>query len=125
MRTTLISGTTIAFAAADLSAGGSDGPVAEIVTFRLIDGADTAAFAEAANGMTGFLKETNAVSSRTLSCNADGVWTDHITWTSLSAAKSAASQLMAQPEAAPFISMIDGDTVQMTHAPILFVMPME
>ena len=111
------------FAPADMVHAGSDAhPVAEIVTFRLVDGSDDTAFAQAAAGMTPFLTSTGAVLSRHLSKGPDGVWTDHITWTSLDAAHDAAQKMMQQPEAAPFMSMIDETSIRMQHAPILFTM---
>lgn len=94
-------------------------PVAEIVTFRLIDGANANEFASAANALTPFLAQTKAAGARVLSVGEDGVWTDHIQWSSLAAAKDAAARLMSLPEAAPMLAMIDPDTVTMRHAPIL------
>jgi hypothetical protein len=113
------------FAAADTAQAGDAGPVAEIVTFRLIDGGNPIAFSAAANGMAPFLNSTGAVLSRTLSVDETGLWTDHITWTSLQAARSAASQMMEQPAAPPFIALIDPDSVEMRHAPIRYTMKPE
>lgn len=110
----------ITFAPADAARAESAAPVAEIVTFRLADGADPQTFAAAAARMTPFLESTGAMTLRTLSQDADGLWTDHIIWTSMAAAKSAAEAMMAEPAAGPFMSMIDPDSVTMRHAPILF-----
>ena len=105
------------------SAGGTaPQPVAEIVTFRLLDGADDTTFTQAAAAMAPFLAQTNAVLSRHLSKTEDGTWTDHITWTSLGAAKTAAAAMKAEPAAAPFMSMIDPSSIRMHHAPILVSM---
>jgi len=112
--------TLIAFAPADAGRAESAAPVAEIVTFRLADGADAAAFIDAASAMTPFLEKTGAMTLRTLSQDADGLWTDHIIWTSMAAAKSAAEAMMADPAAGPFMSMIDPGSVAMRHAPIHF-----
>ena len=105
-------------AAADAQRGATRGAVAEIVTFRLADGSDAAAFAEAADDMTPYLKKTGAVLSRTLSVDETGLWTDHVTWTSMTAAKAVAAAIMQQPDAAPFMQMIDPSTVDMRHATI-------
>ena len=105
-------------AAPDTSRAGGAGQVAEIVTFRLTQGSEAATLVAAANAMTPFLDSTGAFLSRTLSQNEDGLWTDHIVWTSLEAAQEAAAQMMQQPEAAPFMTLIDPDSVTMTHAPI-------
>jgi hypothetical protein len=118
MRFRLLTSALLALAAADGMRGAAADPVAEIVTFRLVEGADPAAFTKAAEGITPFLRSTGVVLSRTLSADANGLWTDHITWTSMQAATDAAAQMMERAEAAPFLSMIDPDTVEMRHAPV-------
>lgn len=92
--------------------------VAEIVTFRLIKGSEPATFVAAARALEPMLQATGNVLSRTLSCDADGTWTDHITWTTMEAAKTTAEAMMADPAAAPMMQMIDPDHVQMRHAQI-------
>lgn len=109
---------TLFFMAAGHAGGAAADPVSEIVTFRLMDGADAKTFAQAAEHMTPLLQKTGAALSRTLSADPDGVWTDHITWRSLDDAKAAAAEIMAEPAAAPFMQMIDPDTVVMRHARI-------
>ena len=99
--------------------------VAEIVTFRLLEGSDPNAFAQAASGMTPFLQATGAARTRHLSVDEDGLWTDHIIWTDLASAKDAAARIMAEPAAAPFMQMIDPETVSMRHAPVHFQLQME
>ena len=89
---------------------------AEIVTFRLLPGADPQAFAKAAADMEPFLQETGGMISRHLSVDDDGLWTDHILWTSLEMAKKAAAEVMQHPSAQPCMAMIDGPTAQMRHA---------
>lgn len=126
MRLSLVATAALALAAAD-AARGSDAaqPIAEIVTFRLVPGSDVEAFLAAAAGMTPFLDSTGAALSRSLSADDTGLWTDYITWSSMAAAKTAADAMMARPEAAPFIELIDPDTVVLRHAPILFSIPPE
>ena len=92
--------------------------VAEIVTFRLIEGADPSAFSAAAQSMTPFLAATGAVLSRSLSQAEDGTWTDHITWTDLETAQASAAQVMELPEALPFMSLIDPDSVSLRYETI-------
>ena len=94
--------------------------VAEIVTFRLAAGADPAAFLTAAAAVEPMLRAGGDVIARTLSCDDDGLWTDHITWTSMEAAKATAEKIMGDPIAAPMMQMIDPDGVQMRHAPIQY-----
>ena len=103
----------------------SNKPVAEIVTFRLIPGADPETFTKAAEAMMPFLRSTNAMTGRILSCDPDGLWTDHLTWTSLEAATTAAKEMFERPEAAPVMQMIDPVGMSMRHAPILFQPQME
>lgn len=93
-------------------------PVAEIVTFRLLSGTDPVAFVEAARALEPKLRATGHVLGRTLSADEDGTWTDHITWTSLAVAKQAATEMMADPAAAPMLQMIDPEGVSMRHAKI-------
>ena len=93
-------------------------PVAEIVTFRLKDGTDPQDFAKAAEALGPFLRSTGALLTRHLSCDPTGLWTDHITWRSLEAAKTAADEMFQQPEAAPMMEMIDPACVNMHHAPL-------
>ncbi|MEL6452496.1 MAG: hypothetical protein AAFQ19_14665 [Pseudomonadota bacterium] len=91
---------------------------AEIVTFRLIPGADPQAFATAAQGMMPFLISTGHMHARTLSCDDTGLWTDHIIWTSRAAADAAARAMFQRPEAAPFMALIDQNDMHMRHASI-------
>lgn len=118
MRFSSLAASLVPLAAAGGERGATAEPVAEIVTFRLVEGADPAAFVAAAEAMTPFLRRSGAVLSRTLSADEDGLWIDHVTWTSMTAALAAAQTMMAQPEAGPFMALVDPDTVEMRHAPI-------
>ena len=100
-------------------------PIAEIVTIRLTGDTDAQAFTKAAEAMMPFLHSTRAMTGRILSCDPDGTWTDHITWTSLEAAKSAAEEMFTRPEAASFMQMIDSENMSMRHASIQFLSKME
>ena len=91
---------------------------AEIVTFRLAEGTDPSEFTKAAAAMEPFLKDTGAVIRRDLSVDKNGLWTDHILWTSAEAASAAAARIMQEPVAAPFMSMIDASSAQMRHASV-------
>ncbi|MEL6807443.1 MAG: hypothetical protein AAFO97_06655 [Pseudomonadota bacterium] len=114
--TTLLAATIAHAAAAEGS--GTTHPVAEVVNFRLVDGTDPAAFVAAADDMGPFLRSTGAMITRTLSVDETGLWTDHITWTSLEAAKAAAAQMFEHPAAQPFMAMISPEGMDMRHAPI-------
>ena len=96
--------------------------VAEIVTFRLAEGTDADAFTKAARALEPMLRASGDAISRTLSHDDDGLWTDHITWTTMEAAKAAAERIMSDPVAAPMMQMIAPDSVVMRHAPIQYLM---
>ena len=102
--------------------GAQPAPVIEIVTFRLIDGADDVAFIEAARGTETLLRARGALVRRYLVRDADGLWTDIVEWTSMQDALSAAEAVMKEPDFAAFGAMIDPQTVVMRHAPVLWRM---
>ena len=113
---------TVAFAPADLARANSDRPVLEIVTFRTVDGTDTEQFLNAARATEAMLRERGALVRRFLTVDEDGLWTDVIEWTSMEEALAAAEVVLKHPDFAPFGSMIDGGTVHLRHAPILWRM---
>jgi len=88
----------------------------EIVTFRTNPGVSAADVSEAAAAMEGFLTRSGGMVQRTLSRDADGLWTDHILWETETHAQAAAAQIDTAPEAAAFIGMIDGPSVTLRHA---------
>ncbi len=93
-------------------------PVAEIVTFRLIDGADPVAFVKAANALGPFLRSNDDFVSRTLSVDETGVWTDHILWSSQAGATRASQLMFDQPEAKPFLAFMKEDGVNLRYAAV-------
>jgi len=90
-------------------------PIAEIVTFTLLPGADRDAFAQAAAALDGLLAATPGFLGRCLSASSDGIWTDHVLWSDLAAASAAASALPAWPEAGAFLAAIDPASLTMRH----------
>lgn len=112
----------LTFAAADLARAGSDTPVLELVTFRVVDGTDTAQFLTAARRTEAMLREDGSLIRRFLTVDDTGLWTDVIEWTSMSDALAAAEAAMLHPDFAAFGAMIDAGTVEMRHAPILWRM---
>jgi hypothetical protein len=96
--------------------------VAEIVTYRLQSGADPQAHLAAARQTMPFLRSTGAVINRTLSRDDTGLWTDHILWTSLKAAKQTEALAMQRPEFNTFFSMIDETGLTLGHAPVMLQM---
>lgn len=113
----------LVFAAAD-GGSGITAPqiVAEIVTFRLNAGITDQAFLQAAAQTRTFLSESGSVLRRTLSKDESDLWTEHIEWASMDIAKSTAEAAMQHPDFAPMMSMIDPETVELRHAPVLMQM---
>ena len=97
-------------------------PVLEIVTFRTADGADETAFLEAARGTEAMLRDRGSLVRRVLTKADDGTWTDVVEWKSMDEALSAAKAVLQEPSFMPFMSMIDPESVSMSHAPILWRM---
>ena len=125
MRPTLILGLALAFAPTHAPADGARGaaaPCVEVVTFRLVAGADAAVFIDAARvtevplrGQPGFLR-------RRLVQSADGTWTDWVEWRDMPSAQAAAKAMMAAPAFGPFMALIDPDSVVMRHDMLTFAM---
>jgi hypothetical protein len=100
----------------------SNDRVLETASFRLMPGTDVATFLEAAAKTEASLRARGSIVRRLLSRNASGGWSDVIEWTSMDDALAAAEAVMQDPAFALFGTMIDPDTVQMRHAPILWRM---
>jgi hypothetical protein len=113
---------TIAFAAADTARGQGDGPVMEIVTFRLTPGTSDADFIAAAKGTERMVAAQPGFIRRSLLRDEAGVWTDTVEWQSLAQAHAAAETLMVDPAFAPFGAAIDMTSLNMRHLPILWQM---
>lgn len=92
--------------------------IVEIVSFRLTPGADEAAFIESAASVETMLTQSGQILARTLSKTPDGTWTDHIVWSDEGAAKAAAAEVMQSPACAPFMSLIDPESVIISHGPV-------
>jgi hypothetical protein len=111
-----------ALAPADAARAGADGPVAEIVTFRLAPGTTETAFLAAARATGALLDGAPGFVSRRLSKGPDGGWTDHVAWTTRAQAEAAAARIMSDPAAAPFLAAIDPATIAMRHEALLWTM---
>lgn len=95
-----------------------DSQIAEIVTFRLARGTDADKFAQAAETVEMRFRDEGHMLTRTLSCTPDGTWTDHVIWASDEAAQAAARDITRSPDCAPFLAMIDPDSVVMSHGQV-------
>jgi len=93
--------------------------VVEIVTFKTVEGADEAAFVQAAEAASVFLKSCRGFVRRSLTKGDDGTWIDHIEWRSLAEAKDAAALVLEQESLRPFMAAIDPDSAEMRHDPLL------
>jgi hypothetical protein len=109
-----------ALAPADAARAGADGPVAEIVTFRLAPGTTEPAFLAAARATGPLLAGAPGFVSRRLSKGADGRWTDHVAWASHAEAEAAAERILSDPAAAPFLAAIDPASIEMRHEALLW-----
>jgi Antibiotic biosynthesis monooxygenase len=113
----------ITLAPADTARGQTtDGPVMEIVTFRLNPGITDAAFLAAARGTEAMVATQPGFIRRALLRDDTGEWTDTVEWQSLTLAHAAAETLMADPAFAPFGGAIDMTSLTMRHVPILWQM---
>lgn len=113
---------TLLLAPADAARAGGDGPVLEVVTFRLVAGTTKDQFLAAARATESPLHRQPGFVSRRLTLAEDGTWTDLVTWASLPQAHQAAQVMMAEPAFQPFMAMIDMGSVQMRHDQILWQM---
>lgn len=92
----------------------------EHVTFRLTPGTDRTAFLANARRTEAVVRRQPGFQARMLTEGADGTWSDIVTWASHAAAMAAASDIMSDPDFAPFGAMIDGPSVQMTHSALVW-----
>lgn len=89
--------------------------VIEYVSFTLVPGTTEAAFLDAAHGTEALIRRQPGFVSRRLSRGPDGQWTDAVTWETLAGADAAAQAVMADPDFAPFMALIDGLSARMRH----------
>ncbi|MEP2781208.1 MAG: hypothetical protein ABJO67_19415 [Pseudoruegeria sp.] len=91
---------------------------AEIVEFRLVDGAIQEQFLTSAQATTEYLCETEGFVRRSLSRDETGLWTDYVEWTSPELAKMAAEAAMQREDMMPFMMAIDPETISLRYADI-------
>lgn len=92
---------------------------AEIVTFRLKSDATPEAFRDAMKAMEPFVeRHGGGIITRTLSCDDNGLWTDHVLWETSEAAQALAIAFMTAPETEVARDLIDETTVQMRYATV-------
>lgn len=90
----------------------------ELTSFKLIEGADEAKFIEAANQMQStFLNEQEGFVKRTL-VKGKNEWTDIVYWESAQSMENAMKKAESSPEVAPFMQMINFESVKMNLSEI-------
>jgi hypothetical protein len=94
----------------------------ELVTFRLVPGTDRAGFVDSALRTEAAVRRQPGFLARMLTEGGDGTWTDIVTWASHADAMAAAEAVMADPDFAPFVAMIDGPSVRMSHSTLVWQM---
>lgn len=94
--------------------------VMEIARFAVADGTQHAEVTTRAHAIDGWLGEQPGFLSRSLvGPDAEGKWTDLVRWRSKEDALRAASAMGDVPELAPFMQMIDPESVEMQHLPVV------
>lgn len=96
--------------------------VIEYMTFTLDTGTTEAAFLAAARGTEALIRRQPGFVSRHLSRGPDRHWADAVTWETLARAEAAAQAVMAEPESAPFMALIDGPSARMRHEKLALTM---
>jgi hypothetical protein len=97
----------------------TDIQIIETVTFRLKEGVSETDFMVAAQGIEDYLDNCEGLCARTLSRDATGLWREDYVWANDMAAKAADAGFMAAPEAQVFMALVERDSVQMAHAPVV------
>ena len=104
------------------SARGAAAPTVEVVTFRLVPGADPADFLIAAQATEAPLRAQAGFLRRRLAKGADGQWTDWVEWQDAQSAEAAAGAMMAEAAFAPFMALIDPASIVMRHDALALAM---
>jgi hypothetical protein len=94
----------------------------ELVSFRLKAGTDRDSFLHGARRTEALIRRQPGFQGRMLTEASDGTWRDVVTWDSHDTALQAAEKVMADPEFAPFVAMIDPATVSMSHSALVWQM---
>ncbi len=111
------------FAPADSArAGGTSPLVAEIVTFKLVDGVSDAQFVEISKASEAFVRAAPGFISRQLSKGDDGIWTDYVLWQDMDSALAVGKAFPEQPFAADLMGAIASGSEQIRHQFVMWQM---
>lgn len=94
--------------------------VIEAVSMKLANGISDKDFLATQPAVEKFLKTCDGFVNRRLSKGENGVWLDHIEWTSMEAAKAASDMFMQEESLKPFMQAMDMPSVTMHHNQLLF-----
>lgn len=94
---------------------GVNGDALECVVFELNDGVDRTEFLTAADGVSAWVRTQPGFVSRELFEVDGGGWVDHVRWSTMTDAMSAAERIGESAACGRFMAMIDSASVQMLH----------
>ena len=92
-----------------------NGLTVELVTFKLNEGADEAAFLQAADAVMADIRQLPGYMRRELLKGDDGQWIDVVHWRSRADALAAAELFNTLPSAQAFGSFLDFTSLTMLH----------
>lgn len=90
----------------------------ELCLFKLADGATDSDFLSANEQVSSWLKDQPGFKFRCLSKKADSQWVDIVHWQSADAARTAGDKFMQELGDSAFFSLLDPETVDMSHCTI-------
>lgn len=93
-------------------------PTLELVTFRAASGISDEDLIDKALKLTPILAAMPGFINRHFAKGENGEWIDAVIWDSYDNAKAAAKTVMEVPEAQPFFSLMNQETINLRHATI-------
>jgi len=99
----------------------NNSPVYEIVVFKANDGVTPEQVIAGAQSIQPFLDNYEGYISRQLIQADNNQWVDFVTWESIEQAHAAAEDIMKQPEAGQFMSVVDTNSINMMHGTTAFL----
>lgn len=93
--------------------------IVENISFRLREGADESAFLAAMKGLEPFLERNGGVTSREVSRDATGLWTDRYVWEDMTAAQRADATFKQAPEAGALMPFFAQGSLTMGRAEVV------
>jgi len=94
-------------------------PVIEAVSYKLNANVSDADFLKASKAFDAFVENCDGFIRRRLSKGEDGQWLDHLEWASMEQVRKADKAFRSNQGLAPFIAMIDMDTMKMRHEQLM------